>query len=115
MRPDATALAVVGVFGYDGADHPAAGGAEGKAPVGGQGADTPEGGGEDDTLIGGAGSDDGLDGGADTVSYGGSDAGVTVSLADAGAGAASGGHASGDRPRGFEHVSTSRARTTRTH
>ena len=56
-------------------------------------------------LAGGAEADD-LEGGEgmDTVSYRWSDAGVTVTLSDDGTGTASGGHATGDRLRGFEHV-----------
>ena len=72
---------------------------------GGAGDDRLEGGAGDDRLEGGAGADD-LDGGegSDTVSYWGSSAGVTVALSDDGAGAASGGHATGDTLRGFEYV-----------
>ena len=57
VRVDATALGVVGVFGHGGSDHLAAGGVEGKALVGGGGADTLEGGHGGDVLHGGEGAD----------------------------------------------------------
>ena len=57
VRVDATALGVVGVFGHDGSDHLVAGGVEGKALVGGGGADTLEGGHGGDVLHGGEGAD----------------------------------------------------------
>ena len=62
--------------------------------------------GGDDTLEGGAGADR-LDGGPglDVVSYAGSDAAVTVSLATD---TVSGGHAEGDEISGFENVEGSR-------
>ena len=66
------------------------------------GNDTLRGGAGHDWLTGGAGADT-LDGGAgeDTVSYEGSNAGLTVNLRT---GEASGGHATGDSIRGFEHI-----------
>ena len=54
---DATALAVMGVVGHDGADRLVAGGDDGKVLVGGGGNDTLEGGGGLDVLIGGEGAD----------------------------------------------------------
>ena len=71
----------------------------------GPGDDTLEGGAGADLLRGNSGADD-LDGGEgeDTVSYQFSRAGVTVTLADDGTGAASGGHAEGDTLRGFERI-----------
>ena len=82
---------------------------------GGSGADTLRGGDGDDRLEGGAGADD-LDGGAgsDTVSYRSSNAGVAVALAADGTGTASGGHAAGDKLRGFEHVEGSERADTLT-
>ena len=69
---------------------------------GGRGSDTLWGGNGNDRIEGGAGADR-LAGGAgrDTLDYGGSNAGVTVNLAT---GAASGGHAEGDRISRFEDV-----------
>ncbi len=69
---------------------------------GGNGSDTLAGGAGNDYLSGGAGADV-LDGGAgrDLALYRGSDAGVTVSLAD---GTGSGGHAQGDTFRDIENL-----------
>ena len=78
------------------------GGAGGDDLVGGSGDDTLMGGKGEDTLTGGAGGDN-LSGGAsrDTASYTTSSAAVNVNLAT---GAASGGHASGDKLSSIENV-----------
>ena len=69
---------------------------------GGRGADELWSGGGDDLLAGGPGADRLVGGaGRDTLDYGGSDAGVTLNLAT---GAASGGHAEGDRFSRVEDV-----------
>ena len=73
---------------------------------GGDGADVLEGGAGDDILIGGAQGDT-LDGGEgeDTLSYEGSDAAVTIDLADnGGETTGSGGHAAGDKLRNIENL-----------
>ena len=90
--------------GHDGADT-LVGGESDDLFLGGKGDDRLEGGAGRDWIAGDAGAD-ALDGGegSDTVSYWGSNAGVTVALADDGTGAASGGHAAGDTLLGFEHV-----------
>ena len=70
--------------------------------MGGVGDDRLVGGQDDDRLIGGAGADTLIGGaGEDVIDYGGSSAGIRVNLAT---GAASGGHAEGDRIAGVEHV-----------
>ena len=76
--------------------------------AGGDRADDLRGGDGDDILKGGAGGDV-LDGGAgrDTASYAGSDAGVSVRLAEDGSAAVSGGHAEGDILRGIENLTGS--------
>ena len=71
VRMDATALGVVGVFGHDGADHLVAGGVEGKALVGGGGADRLSGGSAGDMLSGDGGADTLLGHGGDDVLHGG--------------------------------------------
>ena len=69
---------------------------------GSSGNDTLDGGDGDDTIIGGSGTDNMVGGlGKDTISYVGSSAAVTVSLA---AQTATGGHATGDTLSGFEAV-----------
>ena len=79
-----------------------AGGAGDDTLWGGRGADELQGGGGDDLLAGGKGADRLAGGeGRDTLDYGGSDAGVTLNLAT---GAASGGHAEGDRFSRVEDV-----------
>ena len=88
-----------------------AGGSGNDMLAGGGGVDTLTGGGDDDTLTGG-GDADNLDGGGgnDTASYAGSDAGVTVDLAQqhetdiAQSTAQTGGHAEGDRLIGIENL-----------
>ena len=77
-------------------------GGEGYSLYGGAGDDTLIGDAGDNRVWGGAGADtlDGSDG-LDVLDYRGSDAGVTVNLAD---NATAGGHAEGDRIANFEHV-----------
>ena len=70
--------------------------------IGGVGDDRLVGGRDDDWLIGGAGADTLIGGsGEDVIDYRVSPSGVTINLAT---GAASGGHAQGDRIAGVEHV-----------
>ena len=70
--------------------------------IGGVGDDRLIGGQDDDRLIGGAGADTLIGGsGEDVIDYRASPSGVTINLAT---GAASGGHAQGDRIAGVEHV-----------
>ena len=73
------------------------------------GDDEIRGGGGNDTLTGGAGRDtlNGGEGTADEANYWNSDAGVTVSLNEAGGASPSGGHATGDRLTGIESVTGS--------
>jgi hypothetical protein len=89
--------------------------------LGGAGNDTLNGGANGDILVGGVGKDiirgdagaDTMTGGSgkDTLDYTGSTAGVKVKLSGASDGSgfltASGGHATGDRHKGFEHVTGS--------
>ncbi len=77
-------------------------GGEGYSLYGGAGDDTLIGDAGDNRVWGGAGADtlDGSDG-LDVLDYRGSDAGVTVNLAD---NVTAGGHAEGDRIANFEHV-----------
>ena len=69
------------------------------------GADTLRGGGGDDSLTGGAGADALYGGpGTDGANYWNSDAGVTVTLDEAGGASPTGGHAAGDTLSGIENV-----------